>query len=110
MVLFDKDALPMFDKVLLAPLMVLFVNVSEVALPTIVSVDVGSVKVPVLLILLMMGEVNVLLVRTCDPVRVTKVSLPAGSVSVAVPEMAMVKSPVPESPRLLPEAPRFVMV
>jgi hypothetical protein len=38
----------MFDKVLLAPLIVLLVNVSEVALPTIVSVVEGKLHVFVL--------------------------------------------------------------
>ena len=44
---FDKEPFPIFDNVLLAPLIVLFVNVSVVALPTRVSVDVGNVNVPV---------------------------------------------------------------
>ena len=42
---------------------VLFVNVSVVALPTNVSVAVGNVKVPVLTIVPMTGDVSVLFVR-----------------------------------------------
>ena len=105
-----NDPLPMFERVLLLPEIVLFVNVSEVARPTRVSVLVGNVNVPVLVMLLMTGLVNVLLVSVCDPVNVTRVSEPAGMVSVAVPETAIVKSPVPERPRLVPAAPMLVMV
>lgn len=42
---------------------VLFVNVSVVARPTKVSVEVGRVSVPVLLIVLNIGDVSVLLVK-----------------------------------------------
>ncbi len=42
---------------------VLFVKVSVVALPTIVSVIVGKVNVPVFEIVLIIGDVNVLLVK-----------------------------------------------
>lgn len=42
---------------------VLLVNVSVVALPTSVSVDVGRVSVPVLLMVLITGEVRVLFVK-----------------------------------------------
>ena len=48
--------------VLLAPLMVLFVNVSVVARPTSVSVAVGSVTVPVFEIVEITGAVSVLFV------------------------------------------------
>ncbi|NBS75392.1 MAG: hypothetical protein EBT78_17635 [Betaproteobacteria bacterium] len=51
---------------------VLFVSVSVVARPTNVSVDVGSVKVPVFVMLEMTGVVNVLLVRVSDPASVAK--------------------------------------
>jgi len=105
-----NDELPMFEMVLLLPEMVLFVRVSVVARPTNVSVDVGKVNVPVLLIVAITGVVNVLLVNVCVPVNVTRVSDPAGMVIVAVPDIAMVKSPVPEIPRLLPDAPTLVMV
>jgi hypothetical protein len=56
---FVKAALPILLNVLLEPLIVLFVSVSVVALPTIVSVEVGKVSVPVLLIVLITGAVNV---------------------------------------------------
>jgi len=51
---------------------VLLVSVSVVALPTNVSVAVGSVNVPVLDIALMIGDVNVLLVNVSDPANVAK--------------------------------------
>ena len=64
----------MFDSVIVivfeALLIVLLVNVSVVALPTNVSVDVGNVKVPVLLIDEITGVVSVLLVKVSDPVLV----------------------------------------
>lgn len=47
------------DRVFDAPLIVLFVSVSVVARPTSVSVDVGSVSVPVFVIELMVGLVSV---------------------------------------------------
>jgi len=50
----------------------LFVNVSVVARPTNVSVDVGNVNVPVLDIELMIGVVNVLLVSVSVPANVAK--------------------------------------
>ena len=49
----------------------LFVSVSVVALPTSVSVAVGSVSVPVLEIVPMIGLVNVLFVSVSEPVGVT---------------------------------------
>jgi hypothetical protein len=45
--------------VLVLPLILLLVNVSVVALPTKVSVVVGKVNVPVLLMVLITGEVKV---------------------------------------------------
>lgn len=54
-----RALLGMFVSVLLEPLMVLLVSVSVVARPTKVSVDVGSVKVPVLTIEEMVGETSV---------------------------------------------------
>jgi hypothetical protein len=58
----------LFDK-----LIDLFVNVSVVALPTKVSVEVGSVIVPELLILEIIGVVKVLFVNVCVPVKVVTV-------------------------------------
>ena len=55
---------------------VLFVSVSVVALPTSVSVLVGSVSVPVLEIVEMLGEVSVLFVSVC--VSVVPTTAPAG--------------------------------
>jgi len=51
---------------------VLLVNVSVVARPTNVSVDVGNVNTPVLLMLLITGNVNVLLVSVSEPAKVAK--------------------------------------
>ena len=51
-----------FVNVLVDPLIDLLVNVSVVALPTKVSVEVGKVKTPVLLIEAMIGVVKVLFV------------------------------------------------
>ena len=62
---------------------VLLVSVSVVALPTIVSVLVGSVNVPVLLMLEIIGAVSVLLVSVSVPV------------NVAIPAAANVDAPVP---------------
>jgi hypothetical protein len=59
-------------RVLLERLIVLLVSVSVVALPTKVSVPVGNVIVPVLLMLEMIGVVRVLLVRVCVPVSETR--------------------------------------
>ena len=63
---------------------VLFVSVSVVALPTSVSVEVGSVKVPVLLIVEMTGLVSVLLVSVSVVARPTIVSVDVGRVKVPV--------------------------
>jgi hypothetical protein len=81
---FVKDELPMFDIVLLEPLIVLFVNVSVVALPTKVSVEVGSVKVPEFEILEIIGVVNVLFVNVSVVALPTKVSVEVGKVNVPV--------------------------
>src|ERR1043166_1410272 len=56
--------------------MVLLVRVSVVARPTIVSVEVGRVSVPVLLIVEITGAVSVLLVRVSVVVLPTYVSVP----------------------------------
>jgi hypothetical protein len=63
---------------------VLFVRVSVVALPTNVSVLVGSVNVPVLLMLEIIGVVRVLLVRVSVVALPTNVSVLVGSVNVPV--------------------------
>jgi len=87
-----KDALPIFDKVLFAPLIVLFVRVSVVALPTKVSVAVGKVTVPVLEMLEITGAVKVLLVKVWLPVSVATVeSIAIVPVVVIVPPL----NPVP---------------
>ena len=59
---------------------VLFVRVSVVALPTNVSVEVGSVRVPVFEIVEMMGDVNVLFVRVSVVALPTNVSVLSGKV------------------------------
>jgi len=69
-----KDELAIFDKVLLEPLIVLLVNVSDVALPTNVSELVGSVNVPVFEIDEITGVVKVLFVNVCEAVVDTKVA------------------------------------
>ena len=58
------------------------VRVSVVALPTKVSVEVGKVKVPLLIILAIPGVVRVLLVRVSVVALPTKVSLVVGKVKV----------------------------
>ena len=69
----SKTAVPETPVFKTALVNVLFVSVSVVALPTSVSVLVGNVIVPVLLIVLITGLVSVLLVRVCDPVSVATV-------------------------------------
>ena len=71
---------------------VLFVSVSVVALPTNVSVDVGSVSVPGVTNLFNDWLVSVLFVSVCDPVNVATVESMA-KVMVS-PDTAEVK-PVP---------------
>ena len=53
-------------------IMLLLPIVSVVTLPSRVSVLVGKVKVPVLLIWEMIGVIKVLLVRVSEPVRLTR--------------------------------------
>jgi hypothetical protein len=67
----------------------LFVSVSVVALPTNVSVEVGSVSVPVFVIVEITGVVRVLLVRVSVVALPTKVSVAAGRVKVVVPAIAV---------------------
>ena len=67
---------------------VLFVRVSVVALPTNVSVLVGSVNVPVLLMLEIIGAVNVLFVSVWVAAIPATVSVTAGSDSTLLPETA----------------------
>jgi hypothetical protein len=55
---------------------VLFVNTSVVALPTSVSVEVGSVSVPVFVIVEITGDVKVLFVKVCTESRSAKVCVP----------------------------------
>lgn len=73
MLLLVSALLGMLVRVLVEPLIDLFVKVSVVARPTRVSVDVGKVSVPVLLMVLITGVVNVLFVNVCVPVKVTTV-------------------------------------
>lgn len=54
-----RELLPMFVRVLVEPLIDLLVSVSVVALPTNVSVEVGSVKVPVFRINEIVGVTSV---------------------------------------------------
>jgi hypothetical protein len=68
---------------------VLLVSVSVVARPTNVSVDVGRVRVPVLLIVLITGAVRVLFVSVSVVALPTRVSVAAGSVMVVVPATAV---------------------
>jgi hypothetical protein len=76
--------LPMLVKVLVEPLIDLFVSVSVVALPTKVSVLVGKVNVPVFVMVEITGLVNVLFVSVCVPVSVTTV-LSIATVTAAEP-------------------------
>ena len=71
---------------------VLFVNVSVVALPTKVSVEVGRVNVPVFEIVEITGDVRVLFVRVCNPVNVATVE------SIAIVTAPEPSNDVPESP------------
>jgi hypothetical protein len=83
------NAVVMFGDASVGLVKVLFVRVSVVARPTKVSVDVGSVRVPVLEIVLITGAVSVLLVRVSVVALPTKVSVAAGSVTVVVPATAV---------------------
>ena len=89
---FVNELFPMLLKVFEAPLIVLFVKVSVVALPTKVSVEVGKVNVPVLLIELMTGVVKVLFVKVWVPVSVATVESIA---TVKVLVAPVVSIPVP---------------
>jgi hypothetical protein len=68
-----EDGVPRTGAVSVGLVRVLFVNVSVVARPTKVSVEVGRVKVPVLVIVEITGEVRVLLVNVSEPARVARV-------------------------------------
>jgi hypothetical protein len=63
---------------------VLLVRVSVVARPTKVSVEVGRVSVPVLLMVEITGLVKVLLVKVCVDVSLAK-SVPVPTATHAVP-------------------------
>jgi hypothetical protein len=77
--------LPMLVNVFVDPLIDLFVSVSVVALPTKVSVLVGSVNVPVFVIVDITGLVNVLLVSVCVPVRVATTLVSMAIVTALAP-------------------------
>jgi len=72
-VLLVNALLGIFISVLADPLIDLFVSVSVVSLATNVSVDVGSVSVPVFIMLEITGVVSVLFVSVCVPDKVTTV-------------------------------------
>jgi hypothetical protein len=74
---------------------VLLVSVSVVALPTNVSVLVGSVNVPVLLILEIIGVVRVLLVKVSVPAKVANVPV-VGKVTLVAPVSVLVYAKFPE--------------
>ena len=71
----------------------MFVSVSVVVRPTKVEVAVGSVRVPVFIIVEMIGLVSVLLVSVSVVARPTRVSVEVGSVKTALP---FAIAPVPE--------------
>ena len=73
---------------------VLLVNVSVVALPTKVSVEVGSVSVPVLEIVPITGEVKVLLVSVSVPAKVANVPV-VGNVTLVAPDRVLVYEKLP---------------
>jgi hypothetical protein len=77
--------LPMLVNVFVDPLIDLFVRVSVVALPTKVSVLVGSVNVPVFVMVDITGLVNVLLVSVCVPVRVVTTLVSIAIVTALAP-------------------------
>ena len=68
--------------ILAALVIVLFVNVSVVALPTNVSVDVGKVNVPEFTIVPIVGDVSVLFVSVCVVSVPTNVVVAFGIVTV----------------------------
>ena len=71
------------------------VRVSVVALPTKVSVLVGSVNVPVLLMLEIIGVVRVLLVKVSEPAKVARVPV-VGKVTFVAPVSVRVYAKLPE--------------
>jgi hypothetical protein len=77
--------LPMLVNVFVDPLIDLFVSVSVVALPTKVSVLVGSVNVPVFVMVDITGLVNVLFVSVCVPVRVATTLVSIAIVTALAP-------------------------
>ncbi len=90
---------------------VLLVKISVVALPTKVSVEVGKVNVPVLLIVDIIGAVKVLLVRVSEPARVAKVPL-AGRVTLefdALAAKATFATVVVKVPAVLIEPPKVIV-
>ena len=89
--LFDKELFPIFERVLLDPLIVLFVKVSVVARPTRVSVPVGRVIVPPLEILEIAGVVKVLFVNVSLPANVASVPV-VGNVTLVVPVVVNVNA------------------
>ena len=91
---FDKLELPILERVLFDALIVLFVNVSVVVLPTKVSEEVGSDNVPELEIEEITGVVKVLFVSVCVPVFVTTVESIA---KVTLLPDALELNPVPPS-------------
>ena len=93
--LFDKELFPIFEKVLLDPLIVLFVKVSVVALPTSVSVPVGKVIVPLLEILEIAGVVKVLFVNVSLPANVASVPV-VGKVTFVAADVVKVTESSPE--------------
>jgi hypothetical protein len=105
MALFVRPLFGMFVNVFDAPLIDLLVNVSIVARPTKVSVLVGRVKVPVLTIVLKLGDVRVGLVENTRfvevvpvapeavyPVMLLKAAIPAAD--APVPPLDTCKTPV----------------
>lgn len=90
----DAVAAPMDGVVSVGDVSVLFVSVSVVLRATRVSVDVGSVRVPVLDMVLMMGAVRVLLVSVSVVVRATRVSVDVGRVIVPVFDMVLMMGAV----------------
>ena len=76
---------------LFAPLIVLLVNVSVVALPTRVSVPVGKVIVPLLEILEMVGVVKILFSNVSFPDSVASVPV-VGNVTFVAPLVVNVKA------------------
>ena len=87
---FVRLALAMLVSVFVAPLIDLLVKVSVVARPTKVSVAVGRVTTPVLLICEITGSVSVLLVRVWVAVRVTTSTPPTvTAVALNVPPVTV---------------------